>query len=567
MVTRLCFDDQILIRIRYDRDIAGRTHLGNETIVAGGAYYEIYDFRANAQHVQQIEAADQRIGIDPPEQPVGVAVVGYREVHEVGDGRRMHAGQRLLHQAARRQNEGIFALFEFALEPWLRVLRNDLKIAGLHRAGTGQHQLDDRSKRAVGNDVIRYEKEEAGVEHRLAGAPHRTGEGQGNGRGVIALGDDVINQVKADRANPREPAIARALADHRLVPPPRKKDELGGQGLGQRRQVARGEQRRQAYIEKLLGKLVAPNWQQYLDPFRGRPRFQHGLRLGLGQLCGDGAVVWHELSTGLPHAVSLHPSDVIVAIVGHRVRDLAAVEGPLEVANGIFNAVSRQETQLAANLLRRHVVGAVIVGRSDDDVHAVADFRAYHIGDLANTEVVVTRVPNFAVDNVIGCIEQHQVEVGHVLDVKVGAQLFASEHGDALGVDCEVGENIDRQVKAQTGRIAAHCRRTQRHGDKAGLAFFGEDVFAQRLVPRIVGQRRERQILGHLGLALDAIHRRGGGIDETAHSRCLRGAHQRPKAIVIDRPAERRIEVKRRVVGDTGKVDDRVAAGEPARHV
>ena len=89
-----------------------------------------------------------------------------------------------------------------------------------------------------------------------------------------------------------------------------------------------------------------------------------------------------------------------------------------------------------------------------------------------------------------------QIEVGHVLDVEVGAQLLAAEHGDAAVVDGVVGEDVDGEIEPQPRRVTAHRRRPQRDRDEAGLALLLEHLLAHRFVFGIVGERLERQIFG-----------------------------------------------------------------------
>jgi hypothetical protein len=84
--------------------------------------------------VHQIKAANHRIGIDAPKQPIGMAVVGHRQVDRIGDRRGMDAGQGLPYQLARRQDKNIPAPPELLLKPRHRILGDDLEIPGLHGA-------------------------------------------------------------------------------------------------------------------------------------------------------------------------------------------------------------------------------------------------------------------------------------------------------------------------------------------------------------------------------------------------------------------------------------------------
>ena len=127
---------------------------------------------------------------------------------------------------------------------------------------------------------------------------------------------------------------------------------------------------------------------------------------------------------------------------------------------------------------------------------------------------MIAGVPGLAVDRLVRLFEQHQIEVGHVLDVEVRAQLLAAEHGDAAVIDGVIGEDVDREIEPQPRRITAHRRRPQRNRDEIRARAPPPDILAHRLVFGIVGQRLERQIFGDVGLVLDAVDRGRGRIDE-----------------------------------------------------
>jgi hypothetical protein len=63
----LHLDNKVFVGIRNYVDIAGRTHLGYERIIAGRANKKIRDLRAHAEHVHEIEASENGIAVNPPE--------------------------------------------------------------------------------------------------------------------------------------------------------------------------------------------------------------------------------------------------------------------------------------------------------------------------------------------------------------------------------------------------------------------------------------------------------------------------------------------------------------------
>src|ERR1700730_6680026 len=70
----------------------------------------------------------------------------------------------------------------------------------------------------------------------------------------------------------------------------------------------------------------------------------------------------------------LHPLDVVIAVVRHGIRYLAGEERRLQVDDGVLDRAAGDETEIAPDLLRGDVVGAMIVARRDDDVDLLPDF-------------------------------------------------------------------------------------------------------------------------------------------------------------------------------------------------
>src|SRR5208282_6274583 len=87
----------------------------------------------------------------------------------------------------------------------------------------------------------------------------------------------------------------------------------------------------------------------------------------------------------------LHGFDVKIPRTGKRVGDLAGVERPLEIADGVFDGMTRFEAEFAGDLFRGNLIRAIVVGRLGHDFDFFPDDMAYQIGNVAHFEVVVTR--------------------------------------------------------------------------------------------------------------------------------------------------------------------------------
>ena len=198
----------------------------------------------------------------------------------------MHAGQGPAQQLARWQHDR-FRLVEAFAQPFGRLFLDDLEIADLHGADAGLHLRHDRSQRAVGDQKIRNQKQEAGIEHRRAGAPDRARISQGDRRGVVGLGNQVVDRFEADGAHRRKAPIRRMLPDHRLVSLAGQKDELGRERGRDGRQITGRKQGRQAAVEELAGELIAPDRQQDLGGVRQRspPGIDRSGRFSLADAC------------------------------------------------------------------------------------------------------------------------------------------------------------------------------------------------------------------------------------------------------------------------------------------
>src|SRR5215470_11090638 len=63
------------------------------------------------------------------------------------------------------------------------------------------------------------------------------------------------------------------------------------------------------------------------------------------------------------------------------------------------------------------------------------------------------------------------------------------------------------------------------------------------------------------GRGADPVDARGGSVDEAANAGLAGDADQRLEAVVVDRPAEPRVQLEARIVRDAREVDDRPHPG------
>jgi hypothetical protein len=144
--------------------------------------------------------------------------------------------------------------------------------------------------------------------------------------------------------------------------------------------------------------------------------------------------------------------------------------------------------------------------------------------------------------------------------------LIAPQHLDAAVVPRVGGEHVDDEVEPQPRGPAADGGRAHDDRGEPGLALLGEHGLAERLVLGVVGERLERQVLADVGFLLDAVDARRRGVHEAPHAGGLGRSYERAKRVVVDRAAERGIEVVRGIVGDAGEVHDRIDAFHRAAH-
>src|SRR5690348_617273 len=72
-------------------------------------------------------------------------------------------------------------------------------------------------------------------------------------------------------------------------------------------------------------------------------------------------------------------------------------------------------------------------------------------------------------------------------------------------------------------------------------------------------------VLGDVGRIADAVDARRRGVDEAPHPRVASRHNQRFEALVVDRPAQRRIQLEAGIVRDAGQVDDVTGAAHRLR--
>ncbi len=212
--------------------------------------------------VHQIETPDQAILVDAPEQPVGMGVVAQAEIDDVGDRRRMQMGERPSHQVPRRQDDLVRFKIDALSQQRGGILGDDLEIAGEYGAGAGLDLVQRGFERSVGNEIIRHQKNEAGIADRIAGLAQRAFEGQRDRRRVIAVGDQIVDRADFAGAVPFEFLPRRMRPDDRFIGHAGQQNEPARQLSRDGRYIVRRQERRQAEFEEPADELVAPNRHQ-----------------------------------------------------------------------------------------------------------------------------------------------------------------------------------------------------------------------------------------------------------------------------------------------------------------
>src|SRR5262245_32976759 len=111
-------------------------------------------------------------------------------------------------------------------------------------------------------------------------------------------------------------------------------------------------------------------------PAIGLPLARRGFCRQLGGRTSRGQAPGWTHASRSSQLQSLHALDIVVAIVRHRIRNLASMESLREIDDRIGNRVLSTESNVLPNLFRRHVIRAMIVGWRDHDIDILADFIA-----------------------------------------------------------------------------------------------------------------------------------------------------------------------------------------------
>src|SRR6185437_1319257 len=178
--------------------------------------------------------------------------------------------ERPSHQFPRLQRQRMLPLGKSALQPGHRVLEDDLAIPDDDGARSAKHALYRMTQRAVGHNVIRHQKDETRVDHRIAGFTNRFRVGERDRRRVIAICDEMIDKPNYDLARRRESFKGRMMTEKRFVVGARQNNELGWKSGRNSRHIAGREKRRQAVLEKISNVMITPDGNQQFSRLWGR---------------------------------------------------------------------------------------------------------------------------------------------------------------------------------------------------------------------------------------------------------------------------------------------------------
>jgi hypothetical protein len=108
----------------------------------------------------------------------------------------------------------------------------------------GSDAIEHATQRAVSHDLVAHQEQKQRLPHRIARGPQRARIGERDGGVVVARDDEIIDRLDLDLASFGQITPAWVIANCRLVGRSRQQNKPSRQGLRQRRDVARGEQRR-----------------------------------------------------------------------------------------------------------------------------------------------------------------------------------------------------------------------------------------------------------------------------------------------------------------------------------
>src|SRR6185295_7736147 len=246
------------------------------------------------------------------------------------------------------------------------------------------------------------------------------------------------------------------------------------------------------------------------------------------------------------------------------VRDLPLAKRAAEIAYGVLDAALRLPSQLLQNLLRRDVIRPQVVARRRHDRDGrllrelLLDYALDLFGKLRDREVLVAGVERLTGNLPGGPLDQIRIETGHVVDVDVRPLLRAAEHRNLSLVDRMIREDVDGQVEAQARRVAAHRRRPDDDGRKRGRLILEQQRLGHPLETVVERQRNERMLLGDLRRIADAVDGARRRTDEALDPGLDGRLHAALEAVVVNRLAQRLVELEARVVGDAREMNDRV---------
>ncbi len=143
----------------------------------------------------------------------------------------------------------------------------------------------------------------------------------------------------------------------------------------------------------------------------------------------------------------------------------------------------------------------------------------------------------------------------------MGAELLAAVDADAVVDEGVGGEQVDGEVEAHAGCVAADGGGAEDdafHGAGAGE----EDLFAFQFAGGVAGHGGGGGVFGDIALAAGAVDAGGAGEDEAVDSGALGGADDGAEGVEVDGAGEGGVEVVAGVVGDAGEVDDDIGSAQ-----
>ena len=135
----------------------------------------------------------------------------------------------------------------------------------------------------------------------------------------------------------------------------------------------------------------------------------------------------------------------------------------------------------------------------------LVDGLPHDLRDLFDLVIVIAHIVNFLLDFLVGLFQQKKIGGTHILDMKIGPHLLTAKDGDLSFVYGVVGQDVDGQIQAQPGGIAAYRRRSENGDDKPVIRCRQKHLFALRFVFGIIRKGHQGKVLSDFGLILDAV--------------------------------------------------------------